>query len=160
MKKVVFFLKINSGFYIGLILLIFICSSCISYQDVELKEIKSFGFQNNDISSGKIEVLLRVINPNNYNIKIKNYDLHAFVNNEDMGKIDVDENLVLLKKSDQDYKLTLKPNLGKILAILPSLYIAGSADAAIRGNVTAKASIISKTFDVNLQKKLSVSDFQ
>jgi LEA14-like dessication related protein len=135
-------------------------SSCVTYQEVKLKEIKSIAFQNDDITSGKIVVTVSVVNPNNYDIQVKEYDLNAFVNNNDMGKLVVEENIMFPKNSDQEYTFTVKPDLSKVLSLLPSLYLTGSADAAIRGKVKVKALFISKFFDVNLQKKISANDFQ
>lgn len=146
--------------FILFLLLPFLLNSCISYEEVKLKEIKSVSLQNNDITSGKIVLVVNVVNPNNYDIHVKDYDLNAFVNNNDMGKVLVEETIVLPKNSDKDYTLTVKPDLSKVLGVLPSLYLAGSADAAIRGKVKVKAMMVSKTFDVNLQKKISTSDFR
>lgn len=135
-------------------------NACISYKTVQIKEIKSVQPLNNDISSGKLIVNLRVANPNNYAIKVKKYNLHAFVDDTDLGQIEVGEKIVLPKNSDQEYKLTFAPDAAKIIGILPSLFLKGRAELALRGSVRIKASILSKKFEVDLKKKVSASDFR
>ncbi len=136
-----------------------IFTSCISYKPVTIDEIKSIGFKDNNMTSGKVQAVLKVNNPNNYSIKVKKYDLTAYINEQNMGKVLVDENIVIPKKTNQDYTLTFSPDLSKILGIIPVFLSKGSADAAIKGKVKVKALIFSKSFDVNLQKKVNASDF-
>lgn len=141
-------------------LLVWAMPGCISYKEVKLTQIRSVQLANNDLSSGKIVVVVSIQNPNNYAIKIKKYDLHAYANESDLGKVDVEEDIVIPKNSEQDHTITFKPDMAKILSILPSLYFAGSAEAAIRGTVKVKAMMLSKKFKVDLKKKISAADLQ
>jgi LEA14-like dessication related protein len=135
-------------------------TSCITYKPVLIKEIKSVKAYNNDISSGKITVNLSVSNPNNYAIKFKKYDLHAFLNNTDLGEVRIDEKLVLPKRSEKDYTITFAPDVSKIIGVLPSLYLKGSTEASLKGSVRVKALFLSKKFTVDLKKRVSSSDLR
>ena len=135
-------------------------NGCISYKAVQIKEIKSVQPLNNNLSSGKMVVNLRVANPNNYSIKVKKYNLHAFVNNTDLGEIKVDEKIVLPKNSEQDYKLTFATDMNKIIGLIPSLFLQGGGEAALKGSVRIKALFLSKKFSVDLKKKVRASDFK
>jgi len=148
-KRILFFIFFFTAF-----------TSCISYKQVQLKEIKSVALLNNDIASGKIIAVVTIVNPNNYSIRIKKYDLNAYVNNNDMGKVEVEENIEIPGNSEQDYSLTFKPDISKIMGLLPSLFLTGVADASIKGTVRVNAFFISKDFNVDLNKRVSAQDFQ
>ena len=145
---------------IALLIFISIFQSCISYKEVKIEEIKSVRMKDDNFSSGKIVAILRINNPNNYAIKIKEYNLNASIDEMDMGKILVDEKIIIPSKSNDDYTLTFAPDVAKLLGILPGLLIKGSAEAGIKGNVKVKALIFSKRFNVDLKKKVSTSDFR
>lgn len=148
-------------FYFFLALLFSISiNGCITYKPVSIKEIKSVELLNNDISSGKLSLSLRVANPNNYPIKIKKYDLHGYLNNQDLGPVLVDEKTVLKRNSEEDYRLTLSPDVEKILEVLPSLVFKGSGEIALKGSVKVKALFLSRKFNINLKKRVSARDFR
>lgn len=135
-------------------------NGCITYKPIQIKEIRSVEPVNNDFSSGKFILSLRVANPNNYPIKIKKYNLHAFLNNNDLGQVEVGEKIVLRKNSDEDYSLTFSPDVQKIMDVLPTLIFKGSGDVALKGSVKVKALFLSKSFDVDLKKRISAKDFR
>jgi LEA14-like dessication related protein len=148
---------IRSIFLLGITGLL---NSCFTYKPVLIKEIKSVKAYNNDISTGKISVNLTVSNPNNYAIKFKKYNLHAFLNNTDLGEIKIDDKIVLSKKSEKDYTITFAPDVSKIIGSLPSLYLKGSGEASLKGSVRVKALLLSKRFNVDLKKRVSSSDLR
>jgi LEA14-like dessication related protein len=135
-------------------------NSCITYKPVYIKEIKSVKAKNNDISTGKIVVNLSVSNPNNYAIKFKKYNLHAFLNNTDLGEVKIEDKIVLSKRSEKDYSIVVAPDVAKILGVLPSLYLKGNGEASLKGSVRVKALFLSRKFSVDLKKKISSSDFR
>ena len=152
--------KKNQLYFLVILFIALSINGCISYKAVQIKEIKSVQPFNNNLTSGKMVVNLRVENPNNYAIKVKKYNLHAFVNNTDLGEVKVDEKIVLPRKSDKDYSLTFATDMNKILGILPSLLLQGGGEAALKGSVRVKAFIVSKKFSVDLKKKVRASDFR
>lgn len=138
----------------------FTLKSCVTYKPVQVKEIRSMEPVGNDISSGKLIVNLRVVNPNNYRIKVKKYDLNAFVNNNNLGQIETGKKIVLKRNSDKEYRLTFTPDMNKIINMLPSLVLKGSGVVALKGNVKVKSLFLSRTFPVDLKKKISARDFR
>lgn len=113
------------------------------------------------MQSATVEVKLRVSNPNTYKIKVKDYDLEGFVNGNSMGKVKVEgDKLVFPKKSEQDYVINLKPDVSKIISELPGLMLTKSAMIDIKGNVKVKALIFSRSFPINLQRKVTANDFE
>lgn len=127
---------------------------------MELKEIKSVQLLNDDISAGKLVVDFRVVNPNNYPIKVKKYDIHAYVNDTDLGIVEAVEEITLPKNSDQDYQLTFTPDKAKILGLLPALLLMGSAEVSLKGNVKVGTSFLSKSFPVDIKRRVSAADFR
>ena len=133
---------------------------CITYKPVRITEIKSVEPADNNISTGRVVVNLRVVNPNNYAIKVKKYNLHAYLNDADLGEVKVAEKVVLKRNSDENYNLTFAPDAAKILDALPSILFKGRGEVALRGSVKIKAFILSKKFSVDLKKKVSAADFR
>jgi LEA14-like dessication related protein len=152
--------KAHSLYVISFFVMITTLNSCITYKPVYIKEIKSVKAKNNDISTGKIVVNLSVSNPNNYAIKFKKYNIHAFVNNTDLGEVRIEDKIVLSKESEKDYTIVVTPDVAKILGVLPSLYLKGNGEASLKGSVKVKALFLSKTFPVDLKKKISASDLR
>ncbi|HYG37576.1 MAG TPA: LEA type 2 family protein [Cytophagales bacterium] len=147
--------------YLSIILFFgFTLNGCITYKPVQIKEIQSIEPANNDILSGKLIVNLRVANPNNYPIKVKKYDLNAFVNNTNLGRIEAGKKIVLKGNSDRSYQLTFVPDMHQVINILPSLVLKGSGVVALKGNVRIKSLFLSRTFSVDLKKKVSARDFR
>ena len=135
-------------------------NSCITYKDIRATEIKSITPTSLTFSEVKIKIELGIENPNNYSITLKKQNVRAFINGNDVGKIKIEEMIKLPRKSNQIYTLTLVPEAAKVISALPSIMIAGSAEAALKGSIRVKAGWLPKTIPIDLKKKISLDDFQ
>lgn len=153
MAKNLYTALISFLFLIGL-------NSCITYKDIRATEIKSITPTSLTFSEVKIKIELGIENPNSYNIALKKQNVRAYINGNDVGEIRIEEMLKLPRKSNQIYTLTLVPDAAKVVSALPSIMIAGSAEAALKGSIRVKAGWLPKTIAIDLKKKISLDDFQ
>ncbi len=143
-----------------LLILFCSCTSCISYKPIRATEVKSIKALSLTFAEVKIRVELGIENPNNYAITLKQQNMRAYINGNDVGEIFIEERIKLPRKSNQIYSLTLVPNASKIVSALPSVMMIGSAEAALKGNLKIKAGWLSKKIDVDLKKKVTLDDLQ
>lgn len=146
--------------FIILALLPTLLASCLEYREVELKSFD--GVMLNGISAKNLELSLSatIHNPNNYNIKVRNPDIDVFVEGFKVGKLDMEEALVLKKESEQQYTIPILTSVdGEIASLLPLLMIVFSKDRIdiqAKGDFKATAKLLSKRVDVDIEQKVDL----
>lgn len=138
-----------------------IMSSCLNLKPIELKEIESVNVTEQTDTYANVQVKLKVTNPNNFKIKISDYDLMALVNKKEMGKVDIEESkIVIPKKSDQTYTFNLKADMAQVKKLIPTLLFSNSALVNLQGQVKVKAMGIPKRVKLNVEQRISKSDLK
>ena len=137
----------------------FCLSSCFSYKQLEYKSIESIKVNEFSGSNAQVELGAKVYNPNNYKIKIMKFEAESFVNHMPIGKIDLEKKVTLPKNSETTQQYIFNADLSQVLGSLPSLLFGGEVTLHMKGYVKGKVFIFTKKFPIEVEKKVSVSDF-
>jgi LEA14-like dessication related protein len=118
-------------------------SSCFQYDDVVYQ-----GFDNVKMSKPKdgqmtLNFDLKLDNPNKYKIKIKPSDVSVFIGGKELGQVHLTETLVIDKRSQKSYPLSLelklkdlfKSGLGSVLEMMTKQTVSLRIKGFVRGSV-------------------------
>lgn len=123
-------------------------SSC-TFLEPEYKGGEKFKFQKLESKSLKFTVGAKILNPNNYTIKIKPSDLDVYIDDDYMGVIHLDQTLKLKKKQelfvDAPFTATLAD--GALFKLL-KFAVKGKLQLTLKGKVKAGVFIFTKKVDV------------
>ncbi len=114
-------------------------------------------------SGAAVRIGIVVNNPNNHTIKIRGGQLEVFVNNSDVGNIEVPDTIELPKKTAGIYYLHLQTDYNKIINSLPGLitmFTRKSAEVHITGKIKAGAYFIRKTFPIDVKQNISADSLK
>jgi len=138
--------------------LLFVFSSCLSYTDVEVIEIKDIKLVEFSSKGMVVDIDVQIKNPNNYKISVVNTDLNISLNRRNMGKAEIKGGLVLQKNSTNIHKITAKlsgKQLGGAMSLLLSSALGNPMVIGIKGSITAKAKLLRKKIDVDFTESIS-----
>jgi len=138
-------------------ILVLVLTSC-SLEPPRIIAVKSIRLHELTDNGAKVKIALVVNNPNKHTIKIRGGQLQVYVNNSNVGKIDVPDTIELPKKSEKEYFLHLQTNYQQVFNSLGSLltmFAKRSAEVTIKGEIKAGAYFIRKTFPVNVTENIS-----
>jgi LEA14-like dessication related protein len=129
--------------FFTLILGTFLFTSCFHYDDVVYQ-----GFDNVKISKPKdgqmtLNFDLKLDNPNKYKIKIKPSDVSIFIGGKELGQVHLTETLVIDKRSQKSYPLSLelklkdlfKSGLGSAFEMMTKQTVSLRIKGFVRGSV-------------------------
>jgi LEA14-like dessication related protein len=133
----------NTKLLLTLLLGLSLLSSCFQYDDVVYQ-----GFDNVKMTKPKdgqmnIKFNLKLDNPNNYKIKIKPSDVTVFVGGKELGQIHLTETLVIDKRSEKSYPLSVdlklkdlfKSGLGGLFEVITKQTVTLRIKGFVRGSV-------------------------
>lgn len=142
------------------ILALFI-TSC-SVQDVEMVNVNSYKVAQSSDDKIKLILNIRIDNPNTFNIKVKKTDLNLFVNGTDAGKINLEDKLIILKKTETDYDFVLTADQKQVSrAVVQAgigIALTGKVNINVKGWIKGKVFGIGKKIDIDEKQSLSVKD--
>lgn len=131
--------------------------SC-TYEEVAIHDIK--GFKINKMEDRQIffQFDIKLENPNNYALKIKNSDLSINLNNKNLGKLFLDETLSVPAKNT-DYILVkssvkTEGSAQDILSIMMGSLFTGALDVHIKGEVTGGTFLYPKKVQIDHAEKV------
>jgi len=130
--------------YFALLCLTFILTSC-TFLEPQYKGGEKFKFDKLEGKSLKFTVGAKILNPNNYTIKIKPSDLDVYIEDDFMGVIHLDKTLKLKKKQELfvDAPFTATLNDGALFKLL-KFALRGKLQMTLKGNVKAGVFILTK----------------
>ena len=142
---------------IGLgILLITSVLSCGKVQEPRIVEIVSTQIKKFSANSLEIAVILKIDNPNNFNILITGSDLDISLNDNQIGKASIVDKLKIPKNAIEDQSITLKIQDTKLLAnVFPALLIAsfsGGVKLDAKGFIKARVRGFSKKIPIEFSQ--------
>lgn len=133
----------NIKLFFTLILGTLLFTSCFRYDDVVYQ-----GFDNVKISKPKdgqmtLNFDLKLDNPNKYKIKIKPSDVSIFIGGKELGQVHLTETLVIDKRSQKSYPLSLelklkdlfKSGLGSAFEMMTKQTVSLRIKGFVRGSV-------------------------
>lgn len=134
-------------------------SSCGNFEKIEIGEPGNFnikGFEDNYLL---VNVDVPVSNPTMYRIKIKEIDVRVFLNGRYIGKLFIDEEVVIKGKENRNYELPVKVRLNNLLGtafIMMSLKKGQSVEVKFEGAVTAKSLLLKKTVEIDDKVNITI----
>ena len=134
---------------IAILCSLIILSSC-TFIEPSYKGGEKFKFDKLEGKTLKFTVGAKILNPNNYTIKIKPSDLDVYIEDDFMGVIHLDKTLKLKKKQELfvDAPFTATLNDGALFKLL-KFVTKGKLQLTFKGKVKGGVFIFSKKFDVN-----------
>jgi len=133
----------NLRLLLTLLLGLSLFTSCFQYDDLVYQ-----GFDNVKLSKPKDGVLtlnfdLKLDNPNKYKIKIKPSDVSVFIGGKEIGQVHLTETLVIDKRSEKTYPMTLdlklkdmfKSGLGSAFEMMTKQKVSLRIKGFVRGSV-------------------------
>jgi LEA14-like dessication related protein len=132
-------------------------ASC-TYEEVAIHDIK--GFKINKMEDRQIffQFEIKLDNPNNYALKIKNSDLSINLNNKNLGQLYLSETLSVPAKN-KDYVLVkssvkTQGSAQDILSIMLGSLFTGALDVHIKGEVSGGSMIFPKKVQIDHAEKV------
>jgi LEA14-like dessication related protein len=155
-------------FWIGTLLipLVFSLTSCFTYEEVKLKDIKSLKILEFSGEKLKIESQLQLMNPNSYSIKITDSQFDVYIKNEKIGVAKIDSPVKIEANSDEYKKVKISSTIEKGQFNMLTGIVAMSAfgkneiNFKLDGFVKAKAMLIQKKIDIVHEGKVPIEFFQ
>lgn len=147
--------------FLGLFLVILFplfLTSCFSYKEIELGDVKNVKLNKAKNGDAEIVVGLMVNNPNNYKIKVKRIDADMLVNGKKVGKLALTKKVVLPKKTEDVQSFAVNTQLTNLLSALPSIFFGGEVKLQLKGQIKGKVFMFSKTFPIEAEKNISAKD--
>jgi len=129
---------------------ILIVSSC-AIHPLQFGKVENAKVSKNGKSTLRAEIMLPIENTNFFKIKVQDVILHISLNNIELGKLKLDNNLVLPAHSKDIYTFPFELDFGdKITGILSltSLLAEGHAKFTIEGSLKGGICFFSKTFTI------------
>jgi LEA14-like dessication related protein len=146
------------------VILIILCtilafSSCRNFEDLKLgdiQEVQVLGFEDNYL---KLNVLIPIENPTIHKLSIKNIDGRVFINQQYIGKIVVDENIIIKPVSKKVYTTQVKIRIANIMNmafIMMNLSKGKLVEFSIEGNIEVKTMLITRNFEINESRSVKM----
>lgn len=112
----------NIRLFSASIFLTLFLSACFTYEEVEIKDIKSIKLVDFTEKGIIVDAQVEIFNPNDFDIKVVKSEFDVFIKGDKIGKAYIDNKLKIKKKSKEVYSLVLKSDHTKMgLASIPKL---------------------------------------
>lgn len=155
-------MAIRTDFRIALLIapLLLMLSSCKFYKEVEVKEVQNIVVTDFTQELVQAEVTLLINNPNWYAVTLTQSDIDVFVNQRDMGKVNLVEKIKLPSKTTTTYTITLQGEYEAVsndfLGNLLGLLIAPEAEFKAKGFVKGRALLIGREVPVDITEMIDL----
>lgn len=131
-------------------IIIFSIGSCITYRDIEFIDVHSISFSKENGCS-PICADLKVYNPNQYPILIKDIYVEAHLNDKKVGNVVNDKKIKLLKQDSIDIHLIFQSDAQQILTSLVNslgFLLGKSQNLSLSGSLKAQVFLFKKKIDI------------
>jgi LEA14-like dessication related protein len=141
----------------------YLFTSCFDYEDLEFKKMESFEILEREDSHLKIQLMMRINNPNTYSITLKKSDFDIYLNDKYVGKSTTSQKVKIHKKKEGVYPVVLsikgKEVLKTAMSNMGSL-ISGNIKLGAKGSITARVYGISKTVPIEFNETFNFRDMK
>lgn len=140
---------------------IVVLSSCTAYRDVEFKGVKQTRFTGFNASGVSCEFDVELFNPNPYKISLISSEVDLFMEGNRLGHVALPVSAVLAPEEKTTLKLSCTADAESIPKLLGgAIGLVFKKDIVIegKGEITAKAFMISKTVPVEFTQRLRKED--
>ena len=131
-------------------IIIFSIGSCLTYRDIEFIDVHSISFSKENGCS-PVCADLKVYNPNQYPILIKDIDVEAHLNDKKIGNVVNDKKIKLLKQDSIDIHLIFQSDAQQILTSLVNslgFLLGKSQNLSLSGSLKAQVFLFKKKIDI------------
>ena len=131
-------------------IIIFSIGSCITYRDIEFIDVHSISFSKENGCS-PVCADLKVYNPNQYPILIKDIDVEAHLNDKKIGNVVNDKKIKLLKQDSIDIHLIFQSDAQQIITSLVNslgFLLGKSQNLSLSGSLKAQVFLFKKKIDI------------
>jgi LEA14-like dessication related protein len=153
-------MKIKKNYnLIGFILFLFIACSC-AIHPLKFGKVENVNISKSGKSALKADIMLPIENPNFFKLKVKNVSFHVMLNNVELAKLKLDNDLILPAHSQDTYDFPFELDYsGKVTSLLSgaSILKEGQADLKIEGSLKGGIWFFSKTFSIKEESKVHLS---
>jgi LEA14-like dessication related protein len=135
--------------------------SCKVYQDIEFKGVKQTRFTSFNSDGVACEFDVELFNPNPYSISLMRSDIDLFLEGTRLGNVELPSWAVLKGKESTTLRLscTAEPaSIPKLLGGAIGLVFKKEVVIEGKGNITAKAFLITKTVPVEFKQRIRKED--
>lgn len=144
---------------ISLVIVVFILSGCSIYKSVDIGDVNNVNFKGMNDNKVILNLKVPISNPNGYKIKIKSMDLDLKINGSYIGKMTIENDIVIPPKSDEVQEFPVIIIVRNPLASMATMYKmrkSKSFDMEMEGDIKVKALIRSKTIKVSEKQRVKL----
>ncbi len=141
------------GFLLTVVIVIGIVS-CAKIEEIKVGDVREVTFSGLHDNVITLKIMVPIENPNSFNLRIKAADLKVLMGDKEIGKVRQIDELIILKKSEQDYPVTVAIELSNVKEIMSSALMmisGGIHDLHLTGTVVVSSFLYSK--------KIKIEDF-
>ena len=146
------------------IAVLFLFSSCMTYQDIEFKKVNSYSM--GQVKNGRVNFIMnvRVFNPNWYKIKIVKGEMDLSLGGNDAGQAYLTEKIKLKGKEERDYDIIVEADFQQltkaVLAAGLSVLITKTAVFRMKGWIKGRVFVFGKKFPVEFKENIDLNQFK
>ena len=140
---------------------IFSIGSCVTYREIEFIDVHSISFSKENGCS-PICADLKVYNPNNYSISIKDVYMEARLNGKKIGNVINNEKVKLLKQDSMDIHLTFQSDAQQIFTSLVNslgFFLGKPQNLSLSGSFKAQVLLYKKKIEITYKTDLKDLSF-
>jgi LEA14-like dessication related protein len=146
--------------YFLALLCIVLLAGCMSYSDVELIDVQGVQVSRFDAGGLAVTVIVKVHNPNDHPIQVKDPDMDLYLNGVSLGKATLDSAIILDRNSTRSYSIPIHATFAQgeagMLPMLLATALSGSAKLAVKGTVVGKSGLWSKRFPFEVEQQVEL----
>ena len=134
---------------------------CFDYEEVDFKGVQNVSVLERTDDVVKLQLDVKVDNPNKFNIKVKKSTMNIYINEKFVGKTTLDEKVVIKKKTEDVYGVVLNADPKDLLkAAMGSLggLLKGNVTVRLKGDVKGSVYGISKKVPIDVEETIDLKD--
>jgi LEA14-like dessication related protein len=132
------------------VLLLLATVTCVNVEEIKIGTVHNIEFQGLHGNVVTLKAVVPVENPNGVDLKIKDADLTVWLGDKELGKVKQLDEILILKKSNQEYPLVINVEITNVMNIA-SVFMnlsGGIHDLRLRGTVVIKAFVYNKKINI------------
>ena len=138
-----------------LLLVAGICS-CKQPKDLIYKNIENIGMKQAGLNQTTLSLDIRLYNPNKYSLKLKKADVDVFLNASHLGKVTVNDRVVLPGFDTSSLPVLLDVDLKNVLPNALQLLLDSKVNLKVTGTIKAGRHGLYITIPVNYEEKQDI----
>jgi LEA14-like dessication related protein len=150
-------------YFLPLFFAILTLSSCSIYEEVEMLGVEGYSFQKMEGNQSQVSIVFKINNPNFYSIKLKKSSFEVFLDDKKLGDAVMTDEVVVLKKTEDDYTLKLLLNDKDLrqaaMPLLAKALFKKNIKLTVNGKAKCKVfGVLGKKIDINESKTFNLNE--